>query len=62
MKKTGSKGNLNQVPAHKLHKPVIKKFKNIKSMQGLKITLGLQIWLKWGHYPLRIEMLNIYCA
>ena len=54
--------NVNEAVAQELHKPVIKKLKKGKSMQGLNIIFRQQTSLKWEYYLLRIEVLNIYCV
>ena len=46
----------NEELSQKLHRPMAKKFKRGKvCVRGLNIIFGQQIYLKWDHYPLRIE-------
>ena len=58
---TGSRATVYEKLAQELNQPVTKKNSKGKlCMRGLKIIFGQQIYLKWDHYLLRTEALNIF--
>ena len=61
-KKVGWDVNVNKVLAQVIRKPMTKNLKDEKNIQGLHITFGQQIYLKWDQYLLLIMVLNINCV
>ena len=59
IKQTGSGVGVNEKLGEILLKPVIKKFKRRKSALDLKTVFAEKILLKWDHFPLKIQKLNI---
>ena len=61
-KKRGSevKASVDEELAQELHQLVIKNFKMKRIFSRLRKIFGQQTQLKWNHYLLKIEVLNIY--
>ena len=55
-------GNVNEVLAQELHKPVIKKVKRRKVYSMFKDNIGAADLAVWCHYLFLIMVLNIYCV